>query len=49
MTLASEGKSSGIKGNAQEITPMYVTQIPRTQTKSIMFLGSIFMAVRTFS
>lgn len=37
-----------IKVNAPEITPMYVTQMPRTQTKSIMFLGYNFRPVRMF-
>lgn len=47
-TLASEGKSSGINGITQEITSMYVTRTPRTQTKSIMSRCLILEAASTF-
>lgn len=47
-TLASEGKSSRINGITQEITSVYVTRTPRTQTKSIMSGCLILEAASTF-
>lgn len=39
LLLLVGGKSSGIKGITREITPLYVSRMPRTQTKSIMLLS----------
>lgn len=39
LLLVGGGKSSGIKGITREITPLYVSRMPRTQTKSIMLLS----------
>lgn len=39
LLLVGGDKSSGIKGITREITPLYVSRMPRTQTKSIMLLS----------
>lgn len=39
LLVGGGGKSSGIKGITREITPLYVSRMPRTQTKSIMLLS----------